>query len=186
MYAPESATGIIEGNPQYNSKENDYSTVEVDGAVGHQKNKATPDQQAKQTNSTGYDLAKPQMKREEGSKDYDHFEHLGHNQRSDKGHDSNDTYAHAHVEGNDNNDTYSHAQIGQYFHSNEKCDDTYEHAKNVGCGNSDTYDHSNLSGNEDKEELSDYANAHAHSTDIKKGDYDHAGFVDRNGNDTYE
>ena len=152
-------------------------------------NGATPNQQAKQTSSSGYDLAKPQIKMEEESKDYDRLEHL--NKKPDEELDSNDTYAHANIEDNDNNDTYSHAQSGQLFQTNmstkvqdEPDDDTYEHAKCVGYDDSDTYDHSNKSGT--KEESSDYGYTHEQNVTVTDGDYDLAGFLERNANDTYE
>ena len=133
------------------------------------------------------------MKTEEETKDYDHLEHIGLNQKLHVSHDANDTYAYTQANGNDNNDTYSHAQSGQYFQAdistsgqNELGDDTYEHAKNVGYEDCNMYDHSNMSTTEVKEEFLDYAYAHAQNTAVTEGDYDHAEFVDRHDIDTYE
>ena len=103
---------MIRRNPELNSTENDYSTVEENG---NQINGATPHQQAKPTNVVGYDLSKQQMKTQEETKDYDHLEHIRFNEKPKEKLDANDTYAHAQAEGYDNNGTYSHAQSGQFF-----------------------------------------------------------------------
>ena len=192
-YTKDSVTGNIRGNAKGNSKENEYSTIEVDGAIENQINTSTTDSPAKPTSSSGYDLAKPQIKTEEISKEYDHLEHLGINRRPDKGHDSSDTYEHAHVEGNENNDTYSHAQSGQYTYMDSctsahtgQVDNTYEQTRNVRYGDSNTYDHSRSSVNEAKTKFADYAYAHAKNSSMTEDDYDHAGSGDRNDIDTYE
>ena len=71
---------------------------------------------------------------------------------------------------------------------NEQWNDTYEYAKNVGFGDSDTctFDLSHLPFNEEKEESSYYAYAHAQITAITEEVYDHAGCDHRNDNDTNE
>ena len=131
------------------------------------------------------------MKTEEEPKDYDHLEHFGLNQKPDGELDSNDTYALSNIEGHDSNDTYSHAQIGLYTDSCTSGQtgltvDTYEHAKNMGYGDGDTYDHSHMTVTEVKGEMSDNVYAHAQNTDVTEEDYNHAGFDERNDNDTYE
>ena len=192
-YTADSATGLIRGNVERNSKENAYSTIQVDGAIGNQINEGTANQQVKPVNSAGYDLAKPQIKAKEESKEYDHLEHLGLNQRPDKGHDSSDTYEHADVEGKEINDAYSHAQSRQYFHTdsstpaqNQQGDNTYEQAKCAGYSDGDAYDHTHVSARVVNEEFSDYAYAHAQNSTLEEGDYDHAGRDDRNDIDTNE
>ena len=130
------------------------------------------------------------MKTDKDCKNYDHFEHLALNQRPDKGHDSNDTYANVHAEGFDSNKTYSHMLRGQYFHT-ELCtyghkgenDDTYEHTKNTAYGDSDAYDHFHWSYHDGIEQSSDFAYAHAQKAAVTKGVYDHAAYDDGNGND---
>ena len=169
--------------------------IEIDGTIGNQMNEATANQQVEEVKSAGYDLAKPQIRAKEVSKEYDHLKHLGLNKRHrpNDGLGTNDMYAHAQAEGDNNNETYSHVQSGQYFQTysctpgqNGQCDDTYEHAKNVGYGHSDTYDHFHLSVKEAKNEFADYDYAHAQNSALDEGDYDHAGFIDGNDRDTFK
>ena len=192
-YASESAVNAVREYPKRNWTENEYSTVEEIDATGDKSNEATPNQDAKQVNLSGCDLARPQMKTGEDSEDYDHLEHFGRNKRPDEGHDSNDTYANAHTEGLDSNDTYSHVQSGQYFQTNFctsgenwQNDDTYDHARNIRYNESGTYDHSRVFGHEGNGKLYDYAYAHSLKTSVKEGVYDHAGFDERNDNGIYE
>ena len=177
-YASEATIDIIRGNQERNLKETEYYLVEANGSTGKHDNKGKRNEQAKPENSPGYDLSRPQMKTDEDSKDYDHLEHFGLNQRPRDDHDSNDTYAHAHTESFDGNDTYSHSQSLKFSQTglctrtlNGQTDDTYDHAKNVGYGDSNTYDHSRVSV---RAGYADYAYAHAHNSFVKENDYDHA------------
>ena len=184
-YASESAVNAVRENPQHNLTENDYSTVEENYAIGRNIIEAPPNH-VKQINSAGYDLAKPTKKTDEDSNDYDHLEHIGLNNRPDRVHDLNDTYANAHTECFGSYATYSQAQRGQYFQTNFctsaknwQNDDTYEQARNIGCDDSDAYDHSQLSYHEGREQSSDNAFARA----VTEGVYDDAAY---DGNDIYE
>ena len=195
-YASEAATcnNSVRENPNRNVTENEYSTVKENYVMqGAKINEATPNQDVKQVISAGHDLAKPQIKSDEDFNDYDHLEHLGPNQTLDETHDSNDRYANANAQGFDSYEIYWHAQNGQYFQKtfctsaeNEQSDNTYEHARNIGYDDSDTYDHCGVFVHGGKEQLSDYANAHAQKTAVTEGVYDHVACDEGNDNDMYE
>ena len=192
-YIPEATLNIIRGNPDRDSNDAQYSTVDkgntarsngyttidkmaanyveiidtqTEEGVGvadesanyftlernikdgdnqandQMNNRAFSYELAKPLNTTGHDLAKPQIKPEEEGKDYDHLEHMGLSQKV-RQNDSNDTYAHAQTGGNDSSDMYAHAQRRQRGELNDNENAyTYAHAQNNGNEDSDTYDHS--------------------------------------------